>query len=116
MSCQYLWSQMTWHRITGSPKTLGELVEKYKKRKLNFDRQHETLDKEDDVTSSCTVFILTLCYVSLRSTNLLIPEIYFSNKGSINSRFNQFKHRQYNFIMILYYNFYIHVHLVPYNI
>ena len=28
--------------------TLRELVEKYKKRKLNFDKQQETLDKEDN--------------------------------------------------------------------
>ena len=27
-------------------KTLGELVEKYKQRKLSFDKQHKTLDKE----------------------------------------------------------------------
>ena len=30
------------------PETLRELVEKYKKIKLNFDKQHEILDKEDD--------------------------------------------------------------------
>ena len=34
--------------LLAGPETLRELVEKYKKRKLNFDRQHETLDKEDD--------------------------------------------------------------------
>ena len=32
-----------------APETLRELVEKYKKRKLNFDRQHKTLDKEDNI-------------------------------------------------------------------
>ena len=32
-----------------TPETLRELVEKYKQRKLNFDRQHEALDKEDDI-------------------------------------------------------------------
>ena len=31
-----------------APETLRELVEKYKKRKLNFDKQHKMLDKEDD--------------------------------------------------------------------
>ena len=29
-------------------KTLGELVEKYKQRKLSFDKQHKTLDKEKE--------------------------------------------------------------------
>ena len=28
------------------PKTLRELVEKYKQKKLTFDKQHETLDNE----------------------------------------------------------------------
>ena len=32
-----------------APDTLRELAEKYKKRKLNFDEQHETLDKEDNI-------------------------------------------------------------------
>ena len=32
-----------------APETLRELVEKYKERKLNFDRQHKILDKEDDI-------------------------------------------------------------------
>ena len=30
------------------PKTLRELVEKYKQKKLAFDRQHETLDNENE--------------------------------------------------------------------
>ena len=30
------------------PKTLRELVEKYKQRKLNYDKQHETLDNEKE--------------------------------------------------------------------
>ena len=28
----------------------------YKKRKLNFDRQHETLDKEDDTNIETSIF------------------------------------------------------------
>ena len=32
-----------------APETLRELVKNYKKRKLNFDKQHETLDKEDEI-------------------------------------------------------------------
>ena len=34
--------------LLAASETLRELVEKYKKRKLNFDRQHETLDTEDE--------------------------------------------------------------------
>ena len=40
------------------PKTLRELVEKYKQRKLTFDKQHETLDneKEDDNFIGTSIF------------------------------------------------------------
>ena len=31
-----------------APKTLRELVDKYKQRKLSFDKQHETLDNEKE--------------------------------------------------------------------
>ena len=44
--------------------TLRELVEKYKKRKLNFDRQHEILDKEDDAVIETSIF------------NYLAPKIF----------------------------------------
>ena len=39
-----------------APETLRELVEKYKERKLNFDRQHETLDEEDDIFIETSIF------------------------------------------------------------
>ena len=39
-----------------APETLRELVEKYKKRKLNFEKQHETLDKEDDIVIETSIF------------------------------------------------------------
>ena len=39
-----------------APETLRELVEKYKKKKLNFDKQHETLDKEDDIVIETSIF------------------------------------------------------------
>ena len=32
-----------------APETLRELVERYKKRKLNFNKQHETFDEENDI-------------------------------------------------------------------
>ena len=34
--------------LLSAPKTLRELVEKYKQRKLSFDKQHETLDNEEE--------------------------------------------------------------------
>ena len=34
--------------LLSAPKTLRNLVEKYKQRKLSFDKQHETLDKENE--------------------------------------------------------------------
>ena len=36
-------------KLLSAPETLRELVEKYKQRKLSFDKQHKTLDKEDDI-------------------------------------------------------------------
>ena len=41
-----------------APKTLRELVEKYKQRKLNFDKEHKTLDdkKEDDNVIETSIF------------------------------------------------------------
>ena len=38
-----------------APETLRELVEKYKQRKMNFDKQHETLDKEDDISIETSI-------------------------------------------------------------
>ena len=34
--------------LLAAPETLRELVENYKRKKLNFDKQHETLEPEDD--------------------------------------------------------------------
>ena len=39
-----------------APETLRELVEKYKQRKLSFDKQHETLDKENDIFIETSIF------------------------------------------------------------
>ena len=41
-----------------APKTLRELVEKYKQRKLSFNKQHKTLDneKEDDNFIGASIF------------------------------------------------------------
>ena len=42
--------------LLAAPETLRELVEKYKKKKLKFDKQHETLDKEDDTIIETSIF------------------------------------------------------------
>ena len=42
--------------LLAAPGTLRELVEKYKKRKLIFDRQHKTLDTEDDMAIETSIF------------------------------------------------------------
>ena len=39
-----------------APETLGELVENYKRKKLNFDKQHETLEPEDDLVIETSIF------------------------------------------------------------
>ena len=64
-----------------TPETLRELVEKYKQRKLNFDRQHKTLDKEDDI------FIETSILNHLASKNLYICNGYNFNNNIINSNY-----------------------------
>ena len=74
MSYQYLWSQINFDKeLLTAPETLRELVEKYKQRKLNFDRQHETLDKEDDIFVETSIlnhlvskiFIFVMAKISL---------------------------------------------------
>ena len=44
--------------LLSAPKTLKELVEKYKQRKLTYNKQHETLDneKEDDNFIETSIF------------------------------------------------------------
>ena len=42
--------------LLSAPETLRELVEKYKQRKLSFDKQHKTLDKEDDIFIGTSIF------------------------------------------------------------
>ena len=42
--------------LLAASETLRELVEKYKKIKLNFDKQHETLDKEDNIVIETSIF------------------------------------------------------------
>ena len=39
-----------------APETLRELVENYKGKKLSFDKQHETLEPEDDLEIETSIF------------------------------------------------------------
>ena len=42
--------------LLAAPETLRELVKNYKKKKLNFDKQHETLEPEDDLVIETSIF------------------------------------------------------------
>ena len=44
--------------LLSAPKTLRELVKKYKQKKISFDKQHETIDdeKEDDTVIGTSIF------------------------------------------------------------
>ena len=74
--------------LLAAPKTLRELVEKYKKRKLNFDRQHETLDTEDDTAIetfifnhlASKIFIFTMAIISLIIVLIVIMLIFKGEK------------------------------------
>ena len=70
------------------PETLRELVEKYKKKKLNFDKQHETLDKEDDIVIETSIFnrlafkifIFVMAIISLIIVLMVIMLIFKGEK------------------------------------
>ena len=42
--------------LLAAPETLRQLVENYKRKKLNFDKQHETLKPEDDLEIETSIF------------------------------------------------------------
>ena len=42
--------------LLATPETLRELIENYKRKKLNFDKQHETLEPEDDLVIETSIF------------------------------------------------------------
>ena len=41
-----------------APETIKVFVEKYKKRKLNFDKQHDTLDNENDIVIETSILTI----------------------------------------------------------
>ena len=42
--------------LLAAPETLGELVENYKRKKLNFDKQYKKLDTEEDFEKETSIF------------------------------------------------------------
>ena len=42
--------------LLAAPETLRELVENYRRKKLNFDKQHETLKPEEDFEKETSIF------------------------------------------------------------
>ena len=76
--------------LLSTPKTLRELVERYKQKKISFDKQHETLDneKEDDSfigTSifdhlAFNVFIFIMAVISVIIMFIVIKRIFKGEK------------------------------------
>ena len=71
-----------------APETLKELVEKYKKQKLNFNRQHDTLDKENNIVIETSIFnhlasktfIFVMAIISLIIVLIVIMLIFKGEK------------------------------------
>ena len=71
-----------------APEMLRELVEKYKKRKLNFDKQHETLEKEDNIVIETSyfnhltskIFVFVMAIISLIIVLIIIMLIFKREK------------------------------------
>ena len=74
--------------VLTAPETLRELVEKYKNRKLNFDKQHEILDKEYDIVIETSIFnhlasnifIFVMAIISLIMVLIVIMLIFKGEK------------------------------------
>ena len=74
--------------LLSAPETLRELVEKYKQRKLSFDKQHETLDKVDDIFIETSIFnhlafkifIFVMAIISLIIVFIVIKLVFKGEK------------------------------------
>ena len=74
--------------LLSAPETLRDLVEKYKQRKLSFNRQHETLDKEDDIFIETSIFnhlafkifIFVMAIISLIIVFIVIKLVFKGEK------------------------------------
>ena len=74
--------------LLSAPETLRELVEKYKQRKLSFNKQHETLDKEDNIFIGTSIFnhlafkifIFVMAIISLIIVFIVIKLVFKGEK------------------------------------
>ena len=85
-------------QLLSALKTLRELVEKYKQKKISFDKQHKTLDKENENNNfigtsifehlAFNIFIFVMAVISVIIMFILIKLIFKGEKnGSIGSKF-----------------------------
>ena len=71
--------------LLATSETLRELVENYKRKKLNFDKQHETLEPEDDLVIETSifnhlVFIFVMAVISLIVALIVIMLLFKGEK------------------------------------
>ena len=76
--------------LLSAAKTLRELVERYKQKKISFDKQHETLDKENDNNNfietssfdhlSFNIFIFVMAVISVIIMFIVIKLIFKGEK------------------------------------
>ena len=75
---------MTLTKNFAAPKTLRELVENYKRKKLNFDKQHKKLDSEEDFEKETSffkhlasnIFIFVMALISLIVAVIVIMPLF----------------------------------------
>ena len=76
--------------LLSAPKTLRELVERYKQKKISFDKQHETLDKENKNSSfigtsifdhlAFNIFIFVMAIISIIVMFIVIKRTFKGEK------------------------------------
>ena len=70
--------------LLAAPEMLRELVENYKRKKLNFDKQHEKLEPEEDFEKETSIFdhlvsnifIFVMALISLIVTIIVIMLLF----------------------------------------
>ena len=91
MFCQYHWSQIVFdEELLLAPKTLRDLVERYKQKKISFVKQHDILDdiKDDNSFTGTSIFdhlafdtfILSMAIISVVIVFLVIKLIFKGEK------------------------------------
>ena len=87
--------------LLSAPRTLRELVERYKQKKISFDKQHETLDKENGNNNSIEtslfdhlafdIFIFVMAIISVVIMFIVIKLIFKGEKMQACSKFGNDK-------------------------